>query len=123
MLFMPACPPYGSASASIVYKASVVSRAVGRGRAWHQSPLQLIGCRFLSQPQSDRATVKAAAAVGQVMTEYMACLKRHGTVAEQCRPLARKYLECRMERCTRPPSPGRAPARTAISGCCYVFSW
>mmetsp|Transcript_2243 Transcript_2243/g.6673 ORF Transcript_2243/g.6673 Transcript_2243/m.6673 type:complete len:92 (-) Transcript_2243:2523-2798(-) len=34
----------------------------------------------------------------QVMTEYMACLKEHGSVAEQCTPLAKKYLECRMER-------------------------
>lgn len=35
----------------------------------------------------------------QVMQEYMACLKQYGDVAEQCRPLAKKYFECRMERC------------------------
>lgn len=35
----------------------------------------------------------------QVMEEYMACLKQHGSVAEQCRPLAKRYFECRMERC------------------------
>lgn len=34
----------------------------------------------------------------QVMEEYMACLKQHGSVAEQCRPLAQRYFECRMER-------------------------
>lgn len=34
----------------------------------------------------------------QVMEEYMACLKQHGSVAEQCWPLAKKYFECRMER-------------------------
>jgi len=33
------------------------------------------------------------------MEEYMACLKQHGSVAEQCRPLAKRYFECRMERC------------------------
>ena len=32
------------------------------------------------------------------MQEYMACLKQYGSVAEQCRPLAKKYFECRMDR-------------------------
>lgn len=34
----------------------------------------------------------------QVMQDYMQCLKRHGSIAEQCRPLAKRYLECRMDR-------------------------
>ena len=29
----------------------------------------------------------------------MACLREHGNEAESCRSIAKRYLECRMERC------------------------
>ena len=35
----------------------------------------------------------------QVKEEYLACLKEHGNDTEPCRHLAKRYLECRMERC------------------------
>ena len=34
----------------------------------------------------------------QVKERYLACLKEHANQAEECRDLAKAYLECRMER-------------------------
>ncbi|EIE19245.1 hypothetical protein COCSUDRAFT_83593, partial [Coccomyxa subellipsoidea C-169] len=34
----------------------------------------------------------------QIKEEYMQCLHHNGSQAEQCRALAKSYLECRMER-------------------------
>ena len=35
----------------------------------------------------------------QAKEEYMACLREHGNQAKSCRSIAKRYLECRMERC------------------------
>ncbi|CAI5960608.1 unnamed protein product [Closterium sp. NIES-64] len=34
----------------------------------------------------------------QVMREYMECLKQHGNQSDKCRDIAKKYLQCRMDR-------------------------
>ncbi|CAI7782685.1 unnamed protein product [Closterium sp. NIES-54] len=34
----------------------------------------------------------------EVMREYMECLKQHGNQSDKCRDIAKKYLQCRMDR-------------------------
>ncbi|CAI5468324.1 unnamed protein product [Closterium sp. Yama58-4] len=34
----------------------------------------------------------------EVMREYMDCLKQHGNQSDKCRDIAKKYLQCRMDR-------------------------
>ena len=44
------------------------------------------------------AQLTAGSAVLQVKEEYMQCLKQYSNEAENCRGLAKRYLECRMSR-------------------------
>lgn len=39
--------------------------------------------------------------LSQVADAYLACLKVHDKNAGECKVLAKRYLECRMERCVR----------------------